>query len=198
MGRDTSIHAFARHRRAHSSTVLVGTSWSGPTIVATVIASLGFLIAAASLGWQITRWRASRRARIRLRLSTVTESGPSDVPGEEPKVQEFLVVTAFNEGERPTRVVGVGMRVREKATGIEFWMAWPEPPDAGLPGAIEPYDEAVTTRRFGRAAYSGKQFQAWVDIVGGRRFSSDWYEPDRIPREPRLGRRALPISKPAV
>lgn len=163
-------------------------AWDSPTIVATVIASLGFVIAAASLGWQISRWRASRKIRLRLRLSRI------DLPWEG-DLQPLLLITAFNEGERPIRVVGVGIRVSDPTEGVEFWMAWPEPLGAGLPGVVEPYDEAVTTRRWGSGAYAGKRFQVFADVAGGTRFSSDWYETDKIPSESRLGRRIddLPV-----
>ena len=41
-------------------------------------------------------------------------------------------------------------------------MAWPEPPGAGLPGVVEPYDEAVTTRRWGSGAFAGMRFQVFA------------------------------------
>jgi hypothetical protein len=74
-------------------------------------------------------------------------------------------------------------------------MAFPEPPGAGLPGVVEPYDEAVTTRRWGSSAFAGMRFQPFVDVAGGKRISSDWYDTDKIPWESRLGRSsdALPV-----
>lgn len=110
--------------------IVGATGWDGPTVVATVIASLGFITAAAALGWQIIRWRASRKIRLRLRLSRI---GVLREGSAEQDVRPLLLITAFNEGERPIRVVAVGIRVFAPSEGTSSGWPGPSPQARGCP-----------------------------------------------------------------
>jgi hypothetical protein len=173
---------------------MLSSTWNGPTIAATIVGSLGFLVAAVSLGWQILRARRERRTVIRVqmwRLIVMPLGGTRGI---------VLVIQALNESAHAVRVSKVGLDTRMRVGGIQIgFTAWLPPAGATLPGVIQPHDSGVTTYQLtvGEMEFAPTQadeIRAYVYTAAGQRFETAWAKPTEIPTTEQFGEIPVPAD----
>jgi hypothetical protein len=161
---------------------VVASVWTGPTIIATTLGGLGFVVAALSLGWQIRTAVIERQTRVRIALSRARLWPTGGVK------DELLVFTAVNESSHPVRITKVGIDFEGHAVpGMSSFWGWEQPPGTTIPGLVAARDSglATTVLRVGDRYVAGIEpdgkIRGYVYTGDGSRFESDWIRPDSLP-----------------
>jgi hypothetical protein len=116
-----------------------------------VIGTAAVLLSLSSLGWQIVSARRVRqiRATISLNLASAVEPGTGWI--------HFLIIEVYNGSDFPIHVTSVGLGSADAHGNPEGELRWPKPPEATLPGTIEP----------GAVAFTFRDYPFNVDDYGG-------------------------------
>jgi len=99
-----------------------------------IVGTLAFLVAAASLGWQVFTWHSDRQE------STVVDIGPAVIGGVGATVQ----IEVRNDSAQPIYVVGTALSVSGGGPGFSVIHLAPGPAGSSIPGVITPKNSGKT------------------------------------------------------